>query len=250
MATKEIRLEKLVHWPESMWPIDLNLLDGLPLELLPDIDALQKLTYPWELLILLRKRLEDKITESRIAEGAQINRMVHIEGPVWIENGVVIHPFSVIIGPTYIGENVTVGNFAQVRNSFIGKECLVGERTSVVRSFIGGECAFHRNYLGDSLLAKGVDMGGGTTTANRRLDRRNVVTTLGDSRVDTGMERLSVIIGSGTKFGTTCQIMPGVKIGRHCIVGPRAVLYTDLADNMRCKVKQELQVEQIPNNNI
>lgn len=247
MASQEIRLKELVHWPESMWPIDLDILDGLPLELLPDIDALQRLTYPWELLILLRGHIEAKITKSRIAEEVQIDKMVHIEGPVWIENGVVIYPFSVIIGPTYVGKNVTVGNFTQIRNSFIGNGCLVGERTSVVRSFVDGECVFHRNYLGDSLLAKGVDMGGGTTTANRRLDHRNVMTTFDGSRIDTGMERLGVISGEGTKFGTTCQIMPGVKIGRHCIVGPRSILYTDLADNMRCQVKQELQVEEIPN---
>lgn len=247
MASKEIRLKELVHWPESMWPIDLDILTELPFELLPDIDVLQRISYPWELLTLLRNHLEAKITESRIAEGVRIDRMVHIEGPVWMEDGVIIHPFSVIIGPTYIGKNVTVGNFTQIRNSYIGDGCLVGERTSVVRSVIGKKCAFHRNYLGDSLLAKGVDMGGGTTTANRRLDRRNVMTTLGDSRTDTGMERLGVIIGKGTKFGTTCQIMPGVKIGKQCIVGPRSILYTDLADNMRCKVKQELQVEEIPN---
>lgn len=238
---------KKLNWPDSMWPINLDFLNSIPQELLPDIDILSRVNYPWDLLTCLREQLKAKIVENRISVKATISNNVEITGPVWIEDDVLIHPFSVIIGPTYIEKGAIVGNFTQIRESFIGQKCLVGERTSVVRSVIGKGCSFHRNYLSDSLLSKDIAMGGGTTAANQRLDHGNVRTTIGDSRIDTGRNRLGTIIGENAKFGTTCQIMPGVKIGKNCMVDPRVVLYIDLADNMRCKVKQELQFEKILN---
>lgn len=197
------------------------------------------------MLTLIREQLKRKITENRISDKAQISKMVEMVGPVWIEEGVVIHPFSVIVGPTYIGRGTTIGNFTQIRESLVGQDTLVGERTSIVRSVLGDRCKFHINYLGDSLLAEDVDMGGRTSTANLRLDRSTVKSTISGIRVDTGLQRLGVITGKNTIFGGNCVLMPGVKIGTNCIVGPRSILYEDLADNMRCKVKQELQVEQL-----
>lgn len=242
MSEEKLPLEN-IHWPETMWPINTDILKTLPLELLPNIDQLNKLNYPWELLTLLRNTLIAKITKSRISERTKIDRIIHIDGPVWIEDDVTIYPFSVIIGPTFIGKGTTIGNFTQIRNSLIGQGSLIGERTSVVRSVVNEGCVFHRNYIGDSLLAKDVDMGGGTTTANRRLDRTNIKSTINDTQIDTGMETLGAVIGKGTKFGTTCQIMPGVKIGSNCIVGPRAILFTDLPNGAHCKVKQELIIK-------
>src|SRR3989339_309394 len=233
---------KVLNWKEAMWPIESILLKNIPLELLPDIDALTKIKYPWELLVLLRDQLKTTIVEQRISDKAQISDMVKMVGPVWVEEGVVIHPFSVIVGPVYIGRNSIIGNFTQIRESFIGLDSLVGERTTLARSVIGNGCHFHRNYLGDSLLAENVDMGGGTTTANFRLDHSRAKSTVLGEQLDTNLQRLGAVIGKNTKFGTTCQIMPGVKIGSDCIVGPRSVLYKDLANNSRTKVIQQLQI--------
>lgn len=233
---------KILNWKENMWPIDPNFLRNLPYELLPNLDALTKIKYPWELLTLLRDQLNTTIIEQRISDKAQVSDWVKIVGPVWVEEGVVIHPFSVIIGPVLIGKNSIIGNFTQIRGSLIGETSLVGERTTLVRSVVGNGCHFHRNYLGDSLLAENVDMGGGTTTANFRLDHLNAKSTVLTEKLDTNLPRLGAIIGKNTRFGTTCQIMPGVKIGNDCFVGPRSVLYKDLANNSRTKVIQQLQI--------
>jgi len=45
----EARYSELLHWPDSMWPINSSFLDNLPLELLPDMAALSRVRYPWEL---------------------------------------------------------------------------------------------------------------------------------------------------------------------------------------------------------
>jgi UDP-N-acetylglucosamine diphosphorylase / glucose-1-phosphate thymidylyltransferase / UDP-N-acetylgalactosamine diphosphorylase / glucosamine-1-phosphate N-acetyltransferase / galactosamine-1-phosphate N-acetyltransferase len=233
------------RWPDSMWPINPSLLDTFPSELMPEADSLGKLIYPWQLLDLLRKTMAERITETRIAESAKIGNTVNIEGPVWIGEGVKIFPFATIIGPVYLGSNTTVGNFTQLRETYIGANVLVGERTSVTRSVMGNECSLHRNYLGDSMLAARVIMGGGTTTANLRLDDNTVNSRVSGEKVNSGLAKLGAIIGEGARFGTTCQIMPGVKIGRCCIIGPRALLFNDILDNRRVRVGQELQVEEL-----
>ena len=234
-----------IKWPETMWPIKPDFLRNIPEPLLPDLGSLNGLQYPWELLALLRDTLRERLVRSRIAKSAVISENVVVRDPVWIEEGVVIHPFSIVIGPVYLGKNAVVGNFTQLRDSLIGDGCVVGERTSVVRSVIGAGCSFHANYLGDSLLAEGVDMGGTVRTANRKLDYSSVKSNISGYRIDTKMPKLGVIIGSGAKFGAACETMPGVKVGSGCLVGPRVTLFDDLLDNTRCRLIQQLQVEEI-----
>ena len=123
---------KILNWKENMWPIDSSFLRNIPWELLPNLDTLTKIKYPWELLTLLREQLKTTIIEQKISDKAKISNMVEIAGPVWIEEGVLVHPFSVIVGPTYIGKNSIIGNFTQIRESLIGQDSLVGEIWSLV----------------------------------------------------------------------------------------------------------------------
>lgn len=236
------KILKILNWKEVMWPIDTSILRNIPLGLLPDIDSLTKIKYPWELLVLLRDQLKTKITEKRVSDKAQISNMVEITGPVWIEEGVLVYPFSVIIGPAYIGRDSIIGNFTQIRESFIGGNSLVGERTSLVRSVIGKGCHFHMNYLGDSLLAENVDMGGETATANFRIDHSNAKSTVSGEKLDTNLPRLGAMIGKNTRFGGKSITMPGIKIGSDCVIGPGSLLYEDLPNNSRTKVVQQLQI--------
>lgn len=242
MAAPEYDHEINITWPDSIWPITVDALKNIPAQLLPNTDVLAKIQYPWELLVLLREELTKKVIDRRISDQAKISNHVEIIGPVWIESGVVIHPFSVIIGPAYIGKDSIIGTFTQIRASLVGDACLVGERTTIVRSVIGCDSKFHDNYVGDSILAKKVDMGGKVATANVRMDKRTIKSTVLGARIDTGLYKLGAIIGQNTVFGGNCLIMPGVKIGEGCIIGPKSMLQEDLVDHMTCKVQQELQL--------
>jgi len=231
------------RYPESIWPIDPV---NIPLTLFPDdIDLLTKIKYPWELLVLLRNQLDAKITETRISSEAQIGKYVVIKGPVWIEAGAILHPFSVIIGPAYIGENTTVGNFTQIRGSFIGEGSLVGERTTIVRSIIGRGCSFHANYVGDSFLSEGVFMGGQTSTANTRVDNKPVLSLHQKQKIFTGLDKLGVIVGKNTRFAGNCVTMPGIKVGSNCLILPGCILYEDLPDDTKIEVIQNQNLQSI-----
>lgn len=232
-----------IKWPETMWPVKPDFLRNIPEPFLPDRDLLNRLQYPWELLVLLRETFNERLNHSRIDGSVEIAKNADITGSVWIEEGVKVSPFAVIVGPVYLGKGTFVGNFTQIRGSLIGDNCLVGERVSVIRSIIGQRCSFHLNYVGDSLVAEEVEMGGHASTANRRLDGLSIKSSVSGVRIDTQMEKLGAIIGKETHIGGSCETMPGVKIGARCVVYPKATLLNDLSDNKRCKVVQQLQIE-------
>jgi len=230
-------------WPETMWPISVDFLRSLPPVLLPDCAGLHRLRYPWELLELINRILADRIKDTRIDKNTEIGNYVNIVGPVWIEDGVEIYPFSSLCGPLYIGKNVIVGNNTNLRHVVIGASSVVGFGSEIARTVIGEQCMLHRNYVGDSLLAERVFVGGGTSTSNFRLDGDTVKTWVNGEKYDTDLPKFGIIVGNNTRFGADCKTMPGIKIGSNCIVGPRSTLFHDLPNNMQTKVQQELQIK-------
>ena len=91
----------------------------------------------------------------------------------------------------------------------------------------------HHNYVGDSVLDAGSSMGFGATTANFRLDGRSVPSVVGGQRVDSGREKLGLVLGAGAKIGVNTSTMPGVKIGPAAVCGPNLTIARDVPDGVR-----------------
>ena len=133
---------------------------------------------------------------------------------------VKIAPTAKVVGPTYIGDNTVIGDFAMVRNSHIGANCLIGGYCEVTRSYIADKVMLHRNYVGDSVLDKEVLMGAQAVTANFRFDGK----TIGDSK----RQKLGAIIGKNVKVGVGAVLLPGVKIGAGSFIGPGELIAKDV----------------------
>jgi len=233
---------KTLEIPKSMWPIDWDLIINLPEILLPGDEELINLKHPWELLVLLRNKLSDLIYENRVSQLAEVSDKACVEGPVWIEDGARILPFAVVIGPCFIGKNTLVGNHTQVRGSFVGNDSMIGAGTEFIRSICLDRCTFHRNYVGDSLLGENVNMGGDSALANLRLDRTQVQSIIDGQHIDTGLIKFGSIIGNNTDLAGKAVVMPGIKIGSNCLVGPGVILFKDLPNNSKIRVLQEQQI--------
>lgn len=52
--------------------------------------------------------------------------------------------------------------------------------------------------------------------------------------------KLGSIIGKKTQIGANVTVLPGIKIGKNCIIGAGVVAHDDIDDNLYCKVKHEL----------
>jgi len=134
-----------------------------------------------------------------------------IQGDVHIGRGTVVEPCAFIIGPAIIGENCSIRHGAYLRgNALIGDECVVGHCTEVKSSILlPGAKAPHFNYVGDSILGRGVNLGAGTICANLRLDWCEVVVRVGGQSFSTGRQKLGAILGDLTQTMCNTVLNPG-----------------------------------------
>lgn len=215
--------------------------DGIAFELVEYQDKWIPIKYPWDTLKAMEYFFK-QIKTTSISAKAHIHKTVSISGPVIIEDGVQVMEYSKLVGPLYLGKDVIIGNHCLLRQSHVSKNCVVGFCTEITRSYIGQDSWFHSNYVGDSVLGNKVSMGAGAVLSNLRLDEGDIYSTVGGERVNTLRNKLGAIIGDGTKISVAAQIMPGVKIGRNCVVGPGIILAEDLLDDKRCFINKTYKI--------
>jgi len=183
----------------------------------------QTLKYPWQVLTMMKGFLT-RVKGLQIAKTASISKNALIIPPVFIGDNVKIGDYVKIVGPCYIGEDSVIGDYSLIRESQIGKDCLIGSFSEIARSYIGNGVFLHRNYVGDSVIFDEVMMGAGAVTANLRFDESPIR--------DTNLSKLGVMIGSQTRIGVNTTILPGIKIGKKCLVGPNETVRYDLEDKV------------------
>ena len=135
---------------------------------------------------------------------------------IFIGKGVVIEPFSQIIGPCIIQDGVRIGHGALVRpHTILGFNAQIGHASEVKGSIIFPNAKLaHFNYVGDSLIGCSVNMGAGSICANVRLDE-------GEVRIRgerTGRKKVGAIIGDGAKIGCQVVLNPGSVIPKLSMV--------------------------------
>ncbi len=186
-----------------------------------------ELSYPWELLwanecVLddleagVRGEVEDNVVIKgavSLGENSRIRSGCYIIGPVVIGRGCDIGPNSYIRPATAIGDGCRIGAFVEVKNS------IVMEGTKIP----------HHNYVGDSVIGQGCNMGAGSKIANVRLDRK-VISVAG---IDTGRRKLGAILGDGVETGINASINTGSLIGNNVFIGPGVVAHGVVAPGSR-----------------
>ena len=181
--------------------------------------------YPWDLFNMAKDVMEKNIRSKCIAPSAKIAKSAIIEGAVKIGENVRVLENAVIKGPCYIGNNTLIGNNAIVRDlCSIGTGCIIGANAEVARSIIGDGTHTHSGFIGDSITGDNCRIGAGFITANVRIDRKNVKSTVKGKKVDTGFKSQGIIIGHNTNIGIGVRAMPGIMVGSNCIVGPGSLI--------------------------
>lgn len=197
-----------------------------------------RLCYPWHVLDMMSVFLA-RIQGRSIAESAQVSSAAHLSGDIFVGERVSIAPGAVIIGPTYIGANSIIGHNTLIRGSMLLNQVQIGFGSEVARSYIGDQCSLHTARALDSVLAPGVNLSAGCTTANLRIDREPVKSVVDGQRMATGRDKLGAIIGQEAFLAVNTLTMPGVKIGPHAQIGPGTQLRDDVRDGQRVFVSQE-----------
>jgi len=133
-----------------------------------------------------------------------------------------------------IRKPAVIGNDCEIRNcviekSVIGNNCVIGEFSVVKRSIVMDNSNVpHLNYVADSVIAEGCNLGAGTKIANLRFDERPVKMTIKGERISSERRKLGAIIGYNVKTGINVSIYPGVKIGSNCWIEAETLVRRDV----------------------
>ena len=148
------------------------------------------------------------------------------KGPVMIRHGAQIEPGSHFIGPCLIDKFAHVRHAAYVReHSWICSDAVVGHSSEIKHSILlPGAKAPHFNYVGDSILGAGVNLGAGVKLSNLRNDGAEVHIKIGEIRVPSGIRKFGAIIGENCQLGCNAVTNPGTILGRNSAVWPNAVV--------------------------
>ena len=176
---------------------------------------------------------EDGNRPWEILSSGQSGIMSQILGLEDSVDGVFIHPtaeigdFVEIEGPCYIGKNCEIRHSAFLRKgSWICEDSVVGHSSEIKNSILlPGSKAPHFNYVGDSILGFGVNLGAGTKLSNVRNDRGLVKVTMRDgSKVETGLKKMGSLIGNYAQLGCNVVTNPGSIMEPKVMVSPNVTV--------------------------
>ncbi len=156
-----------------------------------------------------------------IAQGAVVHPMVVIDaeyGPVYIDQGVQIQPFSRIEGPCYIGkDSILTGANCRAGNS-IGPVCRIGGEVegSIIHGYSN---KYHEGFIGHSYIGEWVNLGALTTNSDLKNDYSTVSIMLDGRRpIDTGSTKVGSLIGDHAKTSIGTLLNTGSYIGAMTVI--------------------------------
>jgi UDP-N-acetylglucosamine diphosphorylase/glucosamine-1-phosphate N-acetyltransferase len=156
-----------------------------------------------------------------VAPGVTIHPMVVIDaehGPVYIDEGAEIHPFTRIEGPCYIGKkSILLGAKCREGNS-IGPVCRIGGELeeSIIQGYSN---KYHDGFIGHSYVGEWVNLGALTTNSDLKNDYSTVSVKLdGKHAIDTGSTKVGAMIGDHAKTSIGTLFNTGSCVGAMAII--------------------------------
>ena len=176
-------------------------------------------------------------------EGARsgVHPTAVVEGAVRIDAGARIGPHAHVVGPAWLMAGAEVGHGATVRGGvLLGPGAKVGHASEVKRSvFLEGAKAPHFNYVGDSVLGHGANLGAGVKLANLKTTSGGVV--MAGHR--TGLRKLGSWVGDSASVGCNAVLAPGTVIGAGSVVYAGALVRGVVPAGSVVKVRSVLETE-------
>jgi UDP-N-acetylglucosamine diphosphorylase/glucosamine-1-phosphate N-acetyltransferase len=132
-------------------------------------------------------------------------------GPILIQEGASIYPFTRLIGPVFVGKDSHVMG-DRIQGSSIGDTCKVrGELSNSI--VLGHSNKGHEGFVGHSYLGRWVNLGALTTTSNIKntYGTAKLWTTAGLR--DSGQQFLGTMFGDHVKTGIGMMLSTGTVLG-------------------------------------
>jgi UDP-N-acetylglucosamine diphosphorylase/glucosamine-1-phosphate N-acetyltransferase len=135
------------------------------------------------------------------------------QGMIVLEEGVIVQPNAVLLGPCSVGAHsllrahTTVGS-----NTVIGEQCRIGGEVaqSVFHAYANKQ---HEGFVGHSYIGEWVNLGAGTTTSNLKNTYGTVRVLLPSGEQETGTQFLGTLCGDHTKTAIGTFLRTGAVLG-------------------------------------
>ena len=134
------------------------------------------------------------------------------EGPVIIDEGAIIEPFTYIKGPVYIGKEAKINGARVYQNTSIGKSCNIGGEVqkSIIFEYTNKS---HEGYIGHSIIGSWVNIGARTTNSDLKNTYGKIKINIGNKRVQSNEIKFGCMMGDNSKTSIGSLVLTGIKIG-------------------------------------
>ncbi len=151
--------------------------------------------------------------------------LIHPES-IFIGENTLIQPGVMIEGPCIIGKHCTIRHGAYIRsNVLIGDYCTIGHSSEIKQSILlNRSAAAHFNYVGDSIVGNGVNLGAGVVLANYRFDGKEIAIFHEGKKHPTTLKKFGAIIGDHSGLGCNSVTNPGTILPKNYTCPPCSCL--------------------------
>jgi NDP-sugar pyrophosphorylase family protein len=203
----------------------------------------------WDPLLRIENYLSDffgnlnkkSLIKGKVSKKANlIGQEIFIDERAVIEDGVTIH------APAVIGKNTLLRQGAYLRGSVIvGRDCVVGHTTEMKNSLLMDKSKVpHFNYVGDSIIGQGVNLGAGVILANFKSGSSDEKVYIHDKdrKINTNLRKLGSILGDNVHIGCNSVLNPGTIIGKNSTIYPLSSVFGVIPSNSIIKYKPILEI--------
>jgi UDP-N-acetylglucosamine diphosphorylase / glucose-1-phosphate thymidylyltransferase / UDP-N-acetylgalactosamine diphosphorylase / glucosamine-1-phosphate N-acetyltransferase / galactosamine-1-phosphate N-acetyltransferase len=144
-------------------------------------------------------------------------------GPITVDSGVWLQPFTRVEGPCHIGRDTHLFR-ANLRGGVtLGPTCRIGGEVeaSIVHGYSN---KYHEGFLGHAYVGEWVNLGAITSNSDLRNDYGEVFVPLQGDPVPTGQAKVGCFVGDHTRTGLGSMLNTGTAIGVMCNVLPAGPL--------------------------
>ena len=134
------------------------------------------------------------------------------EGPVIIDEGAIIEPFTYIKGTVYIGKEAKINGARIYQNTSIGNNCNIGGEVqkSIIFEYTNKS---HEGYIGHSIIGSWVNIGARTTNSDLKNTYGKIKMNIGNKRVQSNEIKFGCMMGDNSKTSIGSLVLTGIKIG-------------------------------------
>jgi UDP-N-acetylglucosamine diphosphorylase/glucosamine-1-phosphate N-acetyltransferase len=155
-----------------------------------------------------------------VARGCTVHPMVVIDasnGPVYLDEGVEVHPFTRIEGPAFVGRKSILLGTKLREGCSVGPMCRLGGEVeeSVIQGYSN---KYHDGFLGHAYVGEWVNLGALTTNSDLKNDYTSVEVMQNGKKVDTGSTKVGAMIGDHTKTSIGTLMNTGAMVGAMALI--------------------------------